>query len=152
MAKVHYLPFLPAGAPQRRVYEAQCTAPGSTFSFDVKGGLAEAFAVSTACRSSSWRSASAGPSRSPAIPATTTHSGVPADVRARIGVGDATIRLSIGIEHPDDLLADLAQALVASKQRGLAFRSPRLSKDRRRPCLAPGLFPRALCRALAVPG
>jgi methionine-gamma-lyase len=38
---------------------------------------------------------------------------VPADVRQRIGVLDSTIRLSIGIEHPDDLIADLAQALAA---------------------------------------
>ena len=44
VAKVHYLPFLSADAPQRRVYEAQCTGAGSTFSFDIKGGLAEAFA------------------------------------------------------------------------------------------------------------
>jgi methionine-gamma-lyase len=40
-----------------------------------------------------------------------THSGVPFDVRQRIGVLDSTIRLSIGIEHPDDLVADLTQAL-----------------------------------------
>jgi methionine-gamma-lyase len=38
---------------------------------------------------------------------------VPAALRERIGVSDATIRLSIGIEHADDLVADLAQALVA---------------------------------------
>ena len=44
-------------------------------------------------------------------PASTTHSGVPADVRARSGVTDGLIRVSIGIEHPDDLIADLAQAL-----------------------------------------
>ena len=47
-------------------------------------------------------------------PGSTTHSGVPAELRARIGVSDATIRLSIGIEHPDDLLADLSQALMAN--------------------------------------
>ena len=46
-------------------------------------------------------------------PASTTHSGVPAEVRARIGVTDGLIRLSIGIEHADDLIADLAQALGA---------------------------------------
>jgi methionine-gamma-lyase len=40
-----------------------------------------------------------------------THSGVPADVRQKIGILDSTIRLSIGIEHPDDLIADIAQAL-----------------------------------------
>jgi methionine-gamma-lyase len=43
-----------------------------------------------------------------------THSGVPADVRQRIGVLDSTIRLSIGIEHPDDLIADLTLALDMS--------------------------------------
>ena len=46
-------------------------------------------------------------------PGTTTHSGVAADARERIGVADTTIRLSIGIEHPDDLVADLSQALAA---------------------------------------
>jgi methionine-gamma-lyase len=43
-----------------------------------------------------------------------THSGVPAQVRQRMGVFDSTIRLSIGIEHPDDLIADLEQALEAA--------------------------------------
>ena len=46
-------------------------------------------------------------------PGSTTHSGVSAPLRERIGVSDATIRLSIGIENADDLVADLAQALVA---------------------------------------
>ncbi|MBC7042260.1 methionine gamma-lyase, partial [Salmonella enterica subsp. enterica serovar Enteritidis] len=45
------------------------------------------------------------------LPATMTHSGVPAEIRQKIGVLDTTIRLSIGIEHPSDLVADIAQAL-----------------------------------------
>jgi methionine-gamma-lyase len=45
------------------------------------------------------------------LPAGMTHSGVPADIRQKIGVLDSTIRLSIGIEHPSDLIADIAQAL-----------------------------------------
>jgi methionine-gamma-lyase len=45
------------------------------------------------------------------LPASMTHSGVPADIRQKIGVRDSTIRLSIGIEHPSDLIADIAQAL-----------------------------------------
>jgi methionine-gamma-lyase len=40
-----------------------------------------------------------------------THSGVPAEIRQKIGILDSTIRLSIGIEHPDDLIADIEQAL-----------------------------------------
>jgi methionine-gamma-lyase len=45
------------------------------------------------------------------LPASMTHSGVPAGIRQKIGVLDSTIRLSIGIEHPSDLIADIAQAL-----------------------------------------
>jgi methionine-gamma-lyase len=112
VAKVHYLPFLPANAPARRVYEAQCTAPGSTFSFDVKGALPEAFSCLNRMQIFKLAVSLGGTESLACHPATTTHSGVPADVRARIGVSDATIRLSIGIEHPDDLLADLTQALV----------------------------------------
>jgi methionine-gamma-lyase len=40
-----------------------------------------------------------------------THSGVPADIRQKIGVPDSTIQLSIGLEHRSDLIADVAQAL-----------------------------------------
>jgi methionine-gamma-lyase len=44
-------------------------------------------------------------------PASTTHSGVPKATRDRLGVTDALIRISIGIENADDLIADLEQAL-----------------------------------------
>ena len=45
-------------------------------------------------------------------PAAMTHSGIAKSIRDRIGVLDTTIRLSIGVEHPDDLVADVAQALT----------------------------------------
>jgi methionine-gamma-lyase len=114
VAKVHYVPFLPADSPQRKVYDRQCTAPGSTFSFDIEGGLAEAFACLNRLQIFKLAVSLGGTESLACHPGTTTHSGVPEEVRARIGVGDATIRLSVGIEHPDDLVADLAQALVAS--------------------------------------
>jgi methionine-gamma-lyase len=116
VAKVHYLPFLPADAPQRAVYEAQCTGAGSTFSFDIKGGLSEAFACLNRLQIFKLAVSLGGTESLACHPGSTTHSGVPADLRARIGVSDATIRLSIGIEHPDDLLADLSQALTVSKK------------------------------------
>jgi methionine-gamma-lyase len=115
VAKVHYLPFLPADAPQRRVYNAQCSGAGSTFSFDIKGGLAEAFACLNRLQIFKLAVSLGGTESLACHPGTTTHSGVPVEVRDRIGVGDATIRLSIGIEHPDDLVADLSQALVTNE-------------------------------------
>ncbi len=113
VARVHFLPFLTEGDPQRRVYEAQCTGAGSTFSFDVKGGQKEAFAMLNALQVFKLAVSLGGTESLASHPATTTHSGVPADVRARIGVRDSMIRVSIGIEHPDDLIADLTHALVA---------------------------------------
>src|SRR5690606_10222653 len=46
-------------------------------------------------------------------PALMTHSSVPADVRAALGIGDSLVRLSVGFEAADDLIADLDQALGA---------------------------------------
>ena len=119
VAKVHYLPFLPADAPQRRVYEAQCSGAGSTFSFDVKGGLAEAFACLNRMQIFKLAVSLGGTESLACHPGSTTHSGVAAELRDRIGVSDATVRLSIGIEHPDDLLADLSQALVTNELPGV---------------------------------
>jgi methionine-gamma-lyase len=112
VAALHYLPFLPAHTPQYRTYAAQCAAPGSTFSFDIKGGLAEAFACLNRMQIFKLAVSLGGTESLACHPGTTTHSGVAAEVRARIGVHDTTIRLSIGIEHSDDLLADLSQALA----------------------------------------
>ena len=115
VTNVHYLPFLSADAPQRRVYEAQCTAAGSTFSFDIKGGLAEAFECLNRMQIFKLAVSLGGTESLACHPGSTTHSGVPGELRVRMGVSDATIRLSIGIEHPDDLLADLSQALVTNE-------------------------------------
>jgi methionine-gamma-lyase len=111
---VHYLPFLGADSPQCRVFAAQCTGAGSTFSFDIKGGLAAAFACLNRLQIFKLAVSLGGTESLACHPGSTTHSGVPADLRDRIGVSDATIRLSIGIEHADDLVADLAQALIAA--------------------------------------
>jgi len=80
---------------------------------DIEGGLAEAFACLNRLQIFKLAVSLGGTESLACHPGTTTHSGVPQEVRARIGVGDTTIRLSVGIEHPDDLVADLAQALVA---------------------------------------
>ncbi|MBM6580500.1 cystathionine gamma-synthase family protein [Microvirga sp. BT689] len=111
VAKVHHLAYLPEGSRAKEVYDAQSDAPGSTFSFDVKGGEAEAFRVLNALQVFKLAVSLGGTESLISHPASTTHSGVPKETRDRLGVSDATIRVSIGIEHPDDLVADLAQAL-----------------------------------------
>ena len=113
VTKVHYLPFLPEGSPARAVYARQCTGAGSTFSFDIAGGQKEAFAFLNALQIFKLAVSLGGTESLASHPAAMTHSGIPADVRARIGVLETTIRLSVGVEHPDDLIADLTYALAA---------------------------------------
>jgi methionine-gamma-lyase len=114
VAKVHYLEFLEPGSPARATYARQCTGAGSTFSFDIEGGQPEAFAFLNALQVFKLAVSLGGTESLASHPAAMTHSGVPVAVRDRIGVLDTTIRLSVGIEHPDDLIADLTQALATS--------------------------------------
>lgn len=83
-------------------------------SFDIKGGQAAAFRFLNALQILKLAVSLGGTRSLASHPAAMTHSGVPVDVRERIGVLESTIRLSIGIEHPGDLIADLAQALDAA--------------------------------------
>jgi methionine-gamma-lyase len=114
VAKVHHLGFLEEGSKAQALYARQCSGAGSTFSFDIKGGEKEAFAFLNALEVFRLAVSLGGTESLASHPAAMTHSGVPAEVRDRIGVLDTTIRLSVGIEHPDDLIADLAQALAAT--------------------------------------
>ncbi|HLG47574.1 MAG TPA: cystathionine gamma-synthase family protein [Reyranella sp.] len=112
--RVHYLEFLEPSAKAADTYARQCTGAGSTFSFDIKGGQKEAFAFLNALQVFKLAVSLGGTESLASHPAAMTHSGIPAAVRARIGVLDTTIRMSVGIEHPDDLVADLTQALAAA--------------------------------------
>ena len=80
-------------------------------SFDIVGGQAASFRFLNAFQIFKLALCLGGTESLASHPATTTQSGVPADVRQRIGVLEATVRLSIGIEHSDDLIADLTLAL-----------------------------------------
>ncbi len=111
---IYYLPYHGKDSPLGRTFAAQCSGAGSTFSFDIKGGQPASFRFLNALQIFKLAVSLGGTESLASHPATMTHSGVPAEVRQRIGVLDSTIRLSIGIEHPDDLVADLVQALDAA--------------------------------------
>jgi methionine-gamma-lyase len=108
-AKVLHPDFIEDKAYQT-VYKRQCSGPSSTFSFVLDVSKSDAFRLIN--NLSIFKSAvSLGGSESLTChPASTTHSGVPADLREQFGVTDGLIRLSIGLEHPDDLIADLDNA------------------------------------------
>lgn len=111
VAQVHYLAHHDAASPAGRVFASQCTGAGSTFAFDIVGGQDAAEQFLNGLQIFKLAVSLGGTESLASLPATMTHSGVPADIRKKIGVLDTTIRLSIGIEHPSDLVADIAQAL-----------------------------------------
>ncbi len=110
---VWYLDFLPADHPDRPVYERQCLSAGSTFSFEVVGGEAEAFAVLDRLQVIKLAVSLGGTETLASHPAAMTHSGLPPEELKRLGITPALIRISIGVENTDDLIADLSQALAA---------------------------------------
>jgi methionine-gamma-lyase len=109
--KVHFLGFLQEEDPDYPIYRKQCQAPGSTFSFELHGGEAEAFRVLNALRLVKLAVSLGGTESLAQHPATMTHADVAPELQERLGISQSMIRISIGIEHPEDVIADLAQAL-----------------------------------------
>jgi methionine-gamma-lyase len=113
VARVYYLGNLTDDDPQYAVYRRQCKAPGGMIAFDVVGGEPEAFRLLNALKLIHL-AVSLGSTESLAEhPASMTHADVDPEARLELGIGAAMVRLSIGVEHPEDLIADLAQALEA---------------------------------------
>jgi methionine-gamma-lyase len=95
----------------QEVYRRQCSGAGSTFSIVLDGGREMAFRFINALTLFKSAVSLGGTESLICHPASTTHSGVPADVRAQVGVSEGLIRMSIGLEHEEDLIADLENAL-----------------------------------------
>ena len=109
-------PSLQEGEPRRRADTYLKGGYGGLLGFELKGGLAAGRRFIEALQMF-YHVANLGDSRSLAIhPATTTHSQLSPEEQLQTGVTDGYIRLSIGIEHIDDILADLDQALVAASR------------------------------------
>lgn len=111
VAKLQWLPYLDENSPEGRTYRQQCSGAGSTFSFDIVGGQPAAFRFLNALGLFKQAVSLGGTESLASHPGSTTHSGVPEAVRQRIGISDATIRLSIGIENAGDLVEDIRLAL-----------------------------------------
>lgn len=113
VAGVTYLGFLEPGTVRRAVYDRQCKAAGSTFSFHLHGGEAEAFRMLDQLKLLKLAVSLGGSETLICHSASTTHYAVPPAQRLAGGITDGTIRLSVGLEHVDDLIGDLRQALEA---------------------------------------
>ena len=102
-----YYPGL-ASHPQHALAMKQQTSGGAIVSFDVKGGKDAAWALIDSTQMISI-TANLGDAKSTIThPATTTHSRVSPEARAEAGIGDGLVRIAVGLEHVDDLKADLS--------------------------------------------
>jgi methionine-gamma-lyase len=110
--KVVYLGF-PENDRQRDIYERHCSGAGSTFSLYLNGGEAEAFAFLDALKIAKLAVSLGGTETLASHPAAMTHLSVPDVRKAALGIGDNMVRISIGVEDADDLIADFEQALAA---------------------------------------
>lgn len=111
--KVYYLGHLAEGTPEHALYRRQCLAPGGMISFDIVGGEAEAFRFLNALKLFHLAVSLGGTESLVEHPASMTHCDVDVEERHELGITDKLIRLSIGVEHPEDLIADLEQAFTA---------------------------------------
>ena len=106
-------PFSPAH-PQQALARQLMRGGGTVVTFDLKGGKGAAFRFCNALQLIDV-SNNLGDSKSLVThPATTTHMRIGAEERAKLGIGDGTIRLSVGLEDAEDLIEDLAAALTAA--------------------------------------
>jgi cystathionine beta-lyase/cystathionine gamma-synthase len=114
--RVHY-PFV-EGHPQRTLAMEQMRGGGGIVSFEVDGTGEDARKLSEALNLFTLAPSLGGVDSLVCIPVLTSHAMIPAEHRAKMGVTEQLIRLSVGIEHADDLIADLEQALavVGSRQ------------------------------------
>jgi methionine-gamma-lyase len=110
---VQYLGLLTEEHPMYSVYRRQCSAPGSLLSFDVKGGEPGAFRFLNALKMVKLAVSLGGTESLAEHPGTMTHSDVPPEQQERMGISPGMVRLSVGVEHYEDILADLQQALEA---------------------------------------
>ncbi len=114
--RVGYLGFLedtPGDERQADIYRRHCLGAGSTFSLFLKGDEKESFAFLDALRIAKLAVSLGGTETLASHPAGMTHLSVPESRKAALGITDNLVRISIGVEDADDLIADFEQALAA---------------------------------------
>lgn len=112
--RVGYLGFLKDGDDrQADIYRRHCSGGGSTFSLYLKGGEAEAFRFLDALKIAKLAVSLGGTETLASHPAGMTHLSVADERKQALGITDNLVRISIGVEDADDLIADMEQALAA---------------------------------------
>ena len=113
VAKVSYLGLLTSEDDGYDIYTEQCGGPGAMISLWVEGGEPEAFRFLDALQLAHLAVSLGSTETLAQHPASMTHAGVDPEDKIRLDVTDALVRLSVGVENPDDIIADLDNAFKA---------------------------------------
>jgi methionine-gamma-lyase len=111
--KVYYLGLIPSQGNEREkeIYRNQYSSSGAMISFDIKGGEAEAFKFLDSLKLIKLAVSLGGTESLAEHPQTMTHADVPMEDKKVMHITEKLIRLSVGVEHHADLIADISQAL-----------------------------------------
>jgi methionine-gamma-lyase len=111
--KIYYLGTIPKNGSERdkMIYARQFTSSGAMIAFDIKGGEAEAFRFLDSLKLIKLAVSLGGTESLAEHPQTMTHADVPMEDKKVMHITEKLIRLSVGVEHYNDLIADIGQAL-----------------------------------------
>jgi cystathionine beta-lyase/cystathionine gamma-synthase len=101
-----------ASHPQHDLAKRQMALPGGLLTFDLAGGLDAGRAFVEGVKVAQLATSLGGPETLVTHPATTTHVNLTPDELAAVDIGPGTVRVSVGLEHADDIVADFDQALA----------------------------------------
>jgi cystathionine beta-lyase/cystathionine gamma-synthase len=116
VARVAY-PGLPSH-PQHELAKRQMKGFGGMLCFELKGDVAAANAFASSTKVFTLAESLGGVESLVEVPASMTHASIPAALRKAQGLADGLVRLSVGLEHVDDLIADCQQALEVAARTG----------------------------------
>jgi methionine-gamma-lyase len=111
--RIAYLGLLAPSDGGYDIYAAQCDGPGAMISIWIDGGEEEAFRFLDSLQLAHLAVSLGSTETLVQHPASMTHAGVDPEDKERFDVNDALVRISIGVEDPDDIIADLTNALDA---------------------------------------
>ena len=111
VSKVHFLGLIDKLSKEYKVYKEQYSSNGGMISFDIKGGEKEAFKFLDSLKLVKLAVSLGGTESLACHPYSMTHADVSIETKNKISMGESLVRLSIGIEDPDDLIYDINKAL-----------------------------------------
>ncbi|MEL7220239.1 MAG: PLP-dependent transferase, partial [Bacteroidota bacterium] len=114
--KLHYLGKLDPKSKSYEIYQRQYSSPGAMIAFEINGEEKEAFRFLNELRLIKLAVSLGSTESLVQHPASMTHIGLDARLKAKIGITEGLIRLSVGVEHHEDLIADISYALDQAQE------------------------------------